>query len=200
MAEPSSQASTGTRRKTQLNLVVGINGTGKTTFMRENVVKHARKCLVVTPDDYEWRELPEVTTAQQIYNLQQPSRLVYHGPESLEMAVKYFYGGTLVLDDAMTYLKFQTDDTLRGLYIRRRQRGIDVYIVAHGLRQVPVQCFTFGSYLILFATTENFSSRKKELDGDIFNRILQTQQQLNRDCLQHGKKYEHRIIKLDPTL
>lgn len=168
--------------------------------MRENVVKHARKCLVVTPDDYEWRELPEVTTAQQIYNLQQPSRLVYRGPETVEMAVKYFYGGTLVLDDAMTYLKFQTDDTLRGLYIRRRQRGIDVYIVAHGLRQVPVQCFTFGSYLILFATTENFSSRKKELDGDIFNRILQTQQQLNRDCLQHGKKYEHRIIKLDPTL
>lgn len=188
------------RRKTQLNLVVGINGTGKTTFIRENVVEKSRKSLVVTPDDYEWRTLPEVSTPQEIYNMQQPSRLVYRGPETMEMAIKNFYGGALILDDAMAYIGFQTSDTMRFLYIRRRQRGVDVYVVAHGLRQVPAQCFTFGSYLILFATTENFSSRKKELDGDIYQKILDAQKQLNRDCMQHGKKYEHRFIKLDPTL
>ncbi len=187
------------RRKTQMNLVVGINGTGKTTFLREKVVTHAAKALIVTPDELEWRELPAISTAQEVYNLHDRARIVYQGPETLEMVVRYFYGGTLILDDAMTYLQFQTPDTLRALYIRRRQRGVDVYIVAHGLRQVPVQCFTFGSYLILFATTENFSSRKKELDDDIYNRILAAQRQLNADS-RAGKRYQCRFIKLDPTL
>jgi len=195
----TEQNTAAARRKTQLNLVVGINGTGKTTFLRENVVKRGGKCLVVTPDDYEWRELPEVTTATEIYNLQHGARLVYRGPETLEMAIGSFYGGALILDDAMAYIGFQTSDTMRFLYIRRRQRGVDVYVVAHGLRQVPVQCFTFGSFLILFATTENFSSRKKELDDEIFRRILETQQELNRAC-RAGKRYECRMIKLDPAL
>lgn len=197
--DTNTPAPAGDRRKTQMNLVVGINGTGKTTFIRENVVAHSHKALVVTPDDYEWRELPEVTTAQEVYAMQQPSRIVYKGPETLEMVIKSFYGGQLILDDAMAYIGFQTSETMRFLYIRRRQRGVDVYIVAHGLRQVPVQCFTFGSYLILFATTENFSSRKKELDEEIFNRILTAQQELNKVC-RGGKKFEHKFIKLDPAL
>lgn len=186
-------------RKTQMNLVVGINGTGKTTFLRREVVEKRAKVLVVTPDESEWRQLPEVSKATEVYNLTGRARIIYHGPETLEMVVRNYYGGALVLDDAMAYLQFQTSEVMRYLYIRRRQRGVDVYMVAHGLRQVPVQCFTFGSFLILFATTENFSSRKRDLDGDIFERILQSQRDLNAKC-RAGETYAYTIIKLDPTL
>lgn len=194
-----SPAPAASRRKTQMNLVVGINGTGKTTFLRQNVVDGAAKALVITPDDMEWRHLPTVTTASEVYNLRTPARMVYEGPETLATAVRNFYNGALVLDDAMAYMRFQTPDTMRGLYIRRRQRGVDVYIVAHGLRQMPVQCFTFGSYLILFATTENFSSRKKELDDEIYARILEAQRRINA-AARAGKPYSNTIIKLDPSL
>lgn len=186
-------------RKTQMNLVVGINGTGKTTFLRREVVEKRAKVLVVTPDESEWRKLPEVSKATEVYNLTGHARIIYQGPETLEMVVRNYYGGALVLDDAMAYLQFQTSEVMRYLYIRRRQRGVDVYMVAHGLRQVPVQCFTFGSFLILFATTENFSSRKRDLDGDIFERILQSQRDLNAKC-RAGNPYSYTIIKLDPTL
>lgn len=186
-------------RKTQMNLVVGINGTGKTTFLRREVVEKRAKVLVVTPDESEWRQLPEVSKATEVYNLTGHARIIYQGPETLEMVVRNYYGGALVLDDAMAYLQFQTSEVMRYLYIRRRQRGVDVYMVAHGLRQVPVQCFTFGSFLILFATTENFSSRKRDLDGDIFERILQSQRDLNAKC-RAGNPYSYTIIKLDPTL
>lgn len=186
-------------RKTQMNLVVGINGTGKTTFLRREVVEKRAKVLVVTPDESEWRQLPEVSKATEVYNLIGHARIIYQGPETLEMVVRNYYGGALVLDDAMAYLQFQTSEVMRYLYIRRRQRGVDVYMVAHGLRQVPVQCFTFGSFLILFATTENFSSRKRDLDGDIFERILQSQRDLNAKC-RAGNPYSYTIIKLDPTL
>lgn len=187
------------RRKTQLNLVVGINGTGKTTFLRQNVVERRPKVLVITPDECEWRQLPVVEQPRDIFYLNGAARMIYRDETTLQTAIRYYSGGALILDDAMAYLSFQPPDTMRYLYIRRRQRGVDVYLVAHGLRQVPPQAFTFGSYLVLFATTENFTSRRKELDPEIYNRIIQAQSQMNTEA-RRGNPYGYKIIKLDPTL
>lgn len=41
--------------------------------------------------------------------------------------------------------------------------------------------------------------RKKELDDDIYSRILTAQRQLNADS-RAGKRYQCLFIKLDPTL
>ena len=185
-------------RKTQLNLVVGINGTGKTTFLREKIVRQ-HKALILTPDPMEWRHLPEVRTATEIRMMQGPARVIYQGPETLETIKGSFFGGILVLDDAMAYLTEQTPSTMQYLYIRRRQYGIDIYIVAHGLRQLPPKCFTFGSFLFLFATTENFSTRKRELQPELFQRIVDTQQHVNRQC-EKGDPYCYKIILLDPSI
>lgn len=187
------------RRKTQLNLVVGINGTGKTTFLRQNVVERRPKVLVITPDECEWRQLPVVEQPRDIFYLNGAARMIYRDENTIQTAIRYYSGGALILDDAMAYLGFQTPDTMRYLYIRRRQRGVDVYLVAHGLRQVPPQAFTFGSYLVLFATTENFTSRRKELDPEIYNRIIEAQSQMNTEA-RRGNPYGYKIIKLDPTL
>lgn len=189
------------KRKTHLDLVVGINGTGKTTFLRQNVVERSRKALVVTPDEAEWRFLPTVSTAAEIYNMQGAARLVCDGSEEqLLMVTRSFYGGSLIFDDAMAYLQFgSTSPVMRYVYIRRRQFGVDIYLVAHGLRQVPVQAFTFGSHLILFATTENFTARKRELDPDTYARIERAQQQLRSRCAK-GDRYAYLILTLDPTL
>ena len=185
-------------RKTQLNLVVGINGTGKTTFLREKIVQQ-RKALILTPDPMEWRHLPELRTPAEIRMMQGPARIIYQGPETLEMIRGNFFGGVLVLDDAMAYLTEQTPATMQYLYIRRRQFGIDIYIVAHGLRQLPPKCFTFGSFLFLFATTENFSTRKRELQPELYNKIVEAQQAVNRQC-ERGEPYCHKVILLDPSI
>lgn len=189
------------QRKSQLNLVVGINGTGKTTFVRNEVLPRFQKALVLTPDDMEWRHLPTLDSgnlAQEVYNLTGHARVIYKGPETMETVIRYYSGGVLVLDDAMAYLGFQTSETMRYLYIRRRQRGVDIYLVAHGLRQVPVQAFTFGSYLILFASTENFSARKRDLQPETYERIEQAQRELGEECRKNP--YTHRVITLDPQL
>ncbi len=187
------------RRKTQLNLVVGINGTGKTTWLRRQVVERGRKTLVLTPDTAEWRQLPTVRSGEEVRQMAGAARIIYDGPHTLELIRDSYYGGALVLDDAMAYLTEQTPQVMQYLYIRRRQYGIDLYIVAHGLRQLPPKCFTFGSFLILFATTENFSSRKRDLDGEIFDRIVAAQRTLNAQCAK-GDPYGYKIIKLDPTI
>lgn len=186
-------------RKTQLNLIVGINGTGKTTFIKEKVVPTRTKNLILTPDEAEWTWLPIVSTPAEIFNLQGSARMIYTGNSDLLTIQRNFYGGNLILDDAMAYLDQQTPATMQYIYIRRRQLGIDCYIVAHGLRQLPPKVFTFGSFLILFASTENFSVRKKDLQPKLFNRIIAEQERLNT-LAEKGNPYNHTIIKLDPSI
>lgn len=186
-------------RKTQLNLIVGINGTGKTTFIKEKVVPTRNKNLIVTPDDAEWTWLPIVSTPSEIYNLQGSARMIYNSADDLLTIQRNFFGGNLILDDAMAYLDQQTPSTMQYIYIRRRQLGIDCYIVAHGLRQLPPKVFTFGSFLILFASTENFSVRKKDLQPELFARIISEQNRLNTLAYK-GNPYNYSIIKLDPTI
>ena len=99
----------------------------------------------------------------------------------------------------MAYLTFgSTSPVMRYIYIRRRQFGVDIFLVAHGLRQIPVQAYTFASHLILFATTENISARKRDLDPQTYSDILRAQQRVNAQCSR--TPYAHAIITLDPQL
>lgn len=186
------------RRKAELSLVVGINGTGKTTFMEKEVVQKASKALILTPDSAEWRHLPELQQSE-LRSFTGARRLIYEGPETLSLIEKNFYGGVLILDDAMAYLNEQTPKTMQYLYIRRRQFGIDIYIVAHGLRQLPPKVFTFASWLILFNSAENFTSRKRDLLAETYEKIITAQERIRKKVLS-GNPYYHEILLLDAQI
>lgn len=186
------------RRKAELNLIVGINGTGKTTFLEKEIVQKSSKALIVTPDNAEWRNVPEIQR-DEFLDFTGARRIIYEGPETIKMIKEFYHGGVLILDDAMAYLNEQTPDVLQYLYIRRRQFGIDLYIVAHGLRQLPPKVFTFSSWLILFNSIENFTSRKKDLLPDTYNRIVSSQEHIRKKVL-NGDPYYYEIILLDAQI
>ena len=74
--------------------------------------------------------------------------------------LEYFRRGILVFDDCRAYLHAATDDRVRQLIIRRRQRMVDVLAVGHGFNEVPPVFFTFASEIILFRTTDNVARRR----------------------------------------
>ncbi len=191
------------RRKTRLDLVVGINGTGKTTFLRQQVVERSRKVLVLTPDEAEWRHLPKVSTAQEIYQMQGAARYVCDNPAKIDDDIaiisRSFYGGSLILDDARAYIGCMTGQSTNYLYIRRRQYGVDIYLVAHAIDQVPKQAFTYATYLHLFYTTGNIQYRKRDLDPDTFARIEQAKDAIKKAVLA-GDKHSCAHIKIDQSL
>lgn len=186
-------------RKTELNMVVGANGTGKTTFIEKEILKIRTKNLIVTPDYAEWKGLPEISTADEIRTLQGSARIIYQDTETLNVIKENYSGGALILDDAMAYLNEQTPKMMQYLYIRRRQFGIDLYIVAHGLRQIPPKCFTFASWLILFNSIENFSGRKQELIPELYNKVVETQTRISKK-VQSGNPYYYEILLMDQQI
>jgi hypothetical protein len=178
---------------------VGINGTGKTTFINDSIIKnYSAKSLVVTPDSMEWRHLP-IIPPDQIRTFTGAGRIIYENIGTIEEIAKNYHGGNLIFDDAMAYLSNQTPEIMRYIYIRRRQYGIDIYIVAHGLRQLPPQVFTFASYIILFNSTENFTYRKRELQPELFDKISAAQQRIAKK-VSEGNPYYKEIILLDPQI
>ena len=46
-------------RATKLTILLGFNGTGKTTLLKQILLQSNQRALVVTPDDVEWTDFRE---------------------------------------------------------------------------------------------------------------------------------------------
>lgn len=165
-------------RAAALTILLGFNGTGKTTLLRYLLQASGQKVLVVTPDDAEWTDCP-------LTELSKPADFVYRGirrhifdPETTLDALDKFKRGILVFDDCRAYFQDHTDPRVRALLIRRRQREVDVFAVGHGFTQVPPVFFTFATMYILFKTVDNVERRKNCIQN--FELVKQTQAEVNR--------------------
>lgn len=149
-------------RQSLFFIIVGTNGTGKTTIVRE-LVNAQRKLLVVDPDGMEWSDLPEVE-ATQIRSLQPQAKARIVGPsvDELDYLIDYT-NGNLVLDDCRYYVKSRIEESVRRTLVRRRQKSIDVYAVAHSLTEVPPTFWVFCTHLILFKTRDNTQRLKQNI-------------------------------------
>lgn len=186
------------RRKTELTLVCGINGTGKSTWLKKNIVEKGGRVIVCTPDYSEWTDLP-VTRLDPLSKIDTPHRVIYESPRTIDTLCRTFHGGTIILDDAMAYLTFQTPEALQWIYVRHRQAGVDIYIVGHGLRQFPPRVFTFAQWLVLFNSVENFSARRKDVREDIYNKVIEAQKRI-AGKVAAGEPFYHEIILFDDQI
>lgn len=179
------------------SILVGINGTGKTTFIKkilENTVTEKNRALIVTPDPAEWRSVPEVSGTE-ITRFKGIRKIIYHQSCMAEIQ-RYYTNGILVFDDARVYIHAQSDDFMQWLQIRRRQVGVDLFCNFHGLTQVPPVFFTFATNIILFYTKDNIKRRAEYVDEQDFNEIQQAKARIAKR-VSDGDKYAYEIITLD---
>jgi GTPase SAR1 family protein len=162
-------------RSAKCTLVLGFNGTGKTTYLRsllEHMLQNANdnnqrlKILIVTPDDTEWQDYPE-------NNLDTPDDYVFNGIQRHVWQEQYadikhyslqrialFNNGIIVFDDCKVYFGDNLPQEIINLFVRRRQRSLDVFFVGHGFTTIPPRAFTYYSDAILFRTVDNIDRRK----------------------------------------
>ena len=143
-------------RTARLTVILGANGTGKSTLIRDILKANDEKSLVITPHDVEWLDCEHVDLDKSADFLFSGIRRHIFDDDKKDGTlgkVKYFKKGKLVFDDCRYYFEDKTPKALRALLIARRQRMVDVFAVGHGFNEVPPVFFTYASHIILFRTT-----------------------------------------------
>lgn len=201
-------------RTTRLTIILGHNGTGKTTgFLQpfvENQIKRNKKVIVITPDEIEWTHLDELEVIKKniivnkktvktieikdIETFKGAKRIIYQDGILAELYKKSF-NCSVIFDDYKSYgITKDTDkEIIRHFCIRRRQKMIDVFFVGHGFTEIiPNFILTFATHFALFKTIDNIESKKKYLSN--YDLIKKTKELVN----EIAKKNKHffKIIKL----
>lgn len=173
-------------RTAKMTIILGFNGTGKTSLLEKILLQSPEKTLVVTPDDIEWKnyELTELDSKDS-FLYKGIKRHIFDPSKkggTLDK-ISHFKRGTLVFDDCRSYLHASTHDSIRQLIIRRRQRMVDVFVVGHGFTEVPPVFFTFATDIILFRTEDNIERRKPYIKN--FEEMKKAQDEVNRKAKQN---------------
>ena len=185
------------------DILVGVNGAGKTTFLRENIVnslkeKGHRILIVTNADNQDWKDVEFLKDFKEIETFTGIRKMIYKKGR-LEKIQQYYNKGTLILDDCRLYIQLQTTDFMNWLQVLRRHVGIDLFCVFHGLTQVPPIFFTFSSNLVLFHTLDNIKRRGYYIEEYLFEEIQEKKQRILSE-VNKGNKYHFEIIKLDKRL
>lgn len=183
-------------RKTSLSILLGTNGTGKTSFLRklaDTEIKNGGRVLILTVDSAEWTDFPEIES----FSIFNGIAKVIHRPGVLDKIFKTFFDGLLIFDDYRSFGITATGkeaEALRAISIRRRQHMIDIAIAGHGFTEiVPSFLFTFATHLVLFKTIDNVDKVKNRLPK--FEFIKKQQNEVNTIANDENAHY-YRIIRL----
>lgn len=177
-------------------IVLGTNGTGKTTFVKKLVVSELKKkdshILIVVPDDMEWNtvEFVHPKFPERIERYVGARKIIYFDG-LLDIIRDRFRNGLLVFDDCRAYFKSSLDSDLHSLLIRRRQQMIDIVAVGHGFTEVPPKMFTFSTHIVLFNTLDNIAQRKQVVRN--FTELEEAQTRVNERAIKDPHYFE--IIK-----
>lgn len=163
-------------------IIIGTNGTGKTTFAKNLVLAELKKkdshILLVVPDDMEWNTIPFVHPDYP-HRIEKyvGARKICYFPGLLEIIRDRFREGLLIFDDCRAYFTAALDSELHSILIRRRQQMIDIVAVGHGFTEIPPKFFTFGTHIALFRTIDNIDRRKNVIQN--FEEMKEAQQRIN---------------------
>ena len=174
-------------RQSLFFIIVGTNGTGKTTLLNKLINEKGGKSLICDPDGLEWSHVQEIK-AEQCGSLKSgQARVLAPIPDYLEHLID-FQNGSLVLDDCRFYLSTRMEESIRRILIRRRQNAIDVFAVAHGLTDVPASFYTFATHLICFKTNDSLVRLRNSTDKEKIKRLRSAIDDVNRHPDHHYYK------------
>ena len=174
-------------RQSLFFIIVGTNGTGKTTLLNKLINEKGGKALIVDPDGLEWQQVEEIRSEQAGELKSGQAKILFPQPEDIENLMEY-QNGSLVLDDCRFYLRSRLDESIRRILIRRRHNSIDVFAVAHGLSEVPASFYTFATHLICFKTNDSLVRLRNTTDKEKIHRLRVAIDEVNRHPDHHHYK------------
>ena len=99
-------------RQSLFFIIVGTNGTGKTTLLNKLINETNRKALILDPDGLEWSHVEEITPEKCGDLKSGYGKILAPAPDDLEHLLE-FQNGSLVLDDCRFYLKSRMEESIK---------------------------------------------------------------------------------------
>ncbi len=184
-------------RQAKRIVIVGTNGTGKTTLLHKIVDNAHQRTLIITSHPYEWNETN--ANGEPLYPLNELRRnddFKFEGvqrhlfdPERTMKILHKFRRGLVVFDDCRTFFPDKTAESIHKILISSRQLMLDEIFVCHGVTDIPLRMFTFGPEFFMFRTTDNMDRRSRGVLN--YQLIEQMQRKVNRIAVHNPFYYEY---------
>lgn len=151
-------------RDAQVTIVMGKNGTGKSTFCENIINGVGHRALVVTLNGAPkiWRQYPLVDVSKKKdLQFSKGIRQVYfmqHDEDTYEYIYRNFRNGILLFDDCRGYLGSNVDKNIwfKRLLMDFRHKMLDLFFVCHTPTDVPPRIWGFASDVFVGATDALF--------------------------------------------
>lgn len=195
-------------RERRFNAVVGIKGSGKSTFLAGVAKKYrGNVCIakhIININDLAFKDFPVKTMAnwRQGARPDQPVKFkVGIDEDSYKDLIDWvrkgqFKNGLLIVDDATLYEENDMSKGLKNLITLCRHHGIDLWVVYHGLTLFPIRQFVFLDYLVLFNNTDSFDYKRNKIPkADEINRAL-VKARINHNSKDKKVKYTPVILSM----
>ncbi len=183
-------------RTAEIGLVIGVRGTGKTTFMKKIAKEVAieRPVLVVSYAniDKAFAEYPVLDLADK-QSVKSKKKGIYrafyykHDKKTLKYLFHYCWNYLIVMDDCRSYLDAGMLRDLSIGVIQSRHRMCDWYFVVHAFTDIPPRIFNYYNLMYLFSTSENPERAKKNIPN--YDVVASTAKKINKYCKVKNNKY-----------
>jgi nucleoside-triphosphatase THEP1 len=178
-------------RDAQITIIIGRNGTGKSTFCEQIIKGIKERALVCTYNGAPkiWRPYKEVDiTSAKKMNFKRGIRQVIAGRYEVSRnqndTFKYIYNnfrnGMVIFDDARGYIGSNVDNDkyFRHLLLDFRHRMLDIFFVVHTPSDVPPRVWGFTSTVFVGATDSLVN--KSQIKTDSADRVIAAQREVNK--------------------
>ena len=151
----------------RFNIICGTNGTGKSTMVDKILqATHFKNALVyiesIDLNGNPFKGLPTIPLTQY-----RGGKVTIDADEIpfdrfITAVTNKYRNGILVIDEAGMYQLFEAGqpiEPLKKLLKQRRKYNVEIYLLYHGVSEIPVRLFKWVNNLILFHQTDEFKHK-----------------------------------------
>jgi len=196
-------------RDAQITIIIGRNGTGKSTFCEQIIKQIKQRAIVVTYNGQPkiWRPYKEVDVRNtKKMAFAKGIRQVVAGRyevsakknEVFKHIYRHFRGGLIIFDDCRGYIdaNIDRDRYFRQMLLDFRHRMLDLFFVVHSPSDVPPRVWGFASTCFVGATDALVN--KSQIKTHSADRIIEAQEAVNdlfRKAKERGDNSHYGIFK-----
>lgn len=101
----------------------------------------------------------------------------------------------VVIDDAKTFERHSITQEMADLLIYNRRIPADVWLIYHGMTDVPIEMYSCVNDIILFHTVDSIERKGNKIPSDIMPMLLTAKNRISQKVAK-GHKYYKEVITL----